>query len=367
MSYPLSTKSCGQGVEQPGVGRRVGQREVVDRVDEADAEVVRPDAVDEAAGEERVVRRRAATSASFTRGVLAGRQRRSPGRRAPWASARGSVSGFGRAPAAGVGVDEHLADQQRSGCCSAFGGLRAALGVLGVGDLLHVRAAELVVLRTSPARRCWRRPGSRPASSGRTGACGTGRIRAARRGTRPRPSRPTARSAPAAAAARTGRASSCPRSRSSNPFADLLVDLLDVRDPLLRRPARRGWWRSGCRGRSGRRACCRRRACGASRATSGCASAASAAGCSSACVLLPVMSQNLVAHRAACSGCASSSSIIFSRFFGSLSARNARTSSGVGSWPMVSMYTRRRNFASRRRSDGTMFSSLSLAKTSRSM
>ncbi len=47
----------GQGVEQLGVGRRIGQREIVDRIDDADAEIVAPDAVDEAAGEERIVRR----------------------------------------------------------------------------------------------------------------------------------------------------------------------------------------------------------------------------------------------------------------------------------------------------------------------
>ncbi len=53
-------------------------------------------------------------------------------------------------------------------------------------------------------------------------------------------------------------------------------------------------------------------------------------GFSSESVLLPVMSQNLVAHRAACIGWASSSSIFFVRLSGRLSARKARTSSGVG-------------------------------------
>ena len=40
----------GQGVEQLRVGRRVGQREVVHRIDDADAEIVAPDAVGEGCG-----------------------------------------------------------------------------------------------------------------------------------------------------------------------------------------------------------------------------------------------------------------------------------------------------------------------------
>src|SRR5438876_300779 len=46
-------------------------------------------------------------------------------------------------------------------------------------------------------------------------------------------------------------------------------------------------------------------------------------GCSRASVLLPVMSQNLVAHRAACSGEVSRASIFFPRLSGSVSARKA--------------------------------------------
>ncbi len=42
-------------IEQLVVRRRVGQRKVVHRVDDADAEVVAPDPVREAASEERVV------------------------------------------------------------------------------------------------------------------------------------------------------------------------------------------------------------------------------------------------------------------------------------------------------------------------
>ena len=47
-----------QGIEQPRVRGRVGDREAVDRVHQARAEVDRPDAVDEAAGEVGVVGRR---------------------------------------------------------------------------------------------------------------------------------------------------------------------------------------------------------------------------------------------------------------------------------------------------------------------
>ena len=51
-------KSCGQGVEQGRVDGRVGAADVVDRIDDAAMEEVAPDAIDQAAGEERVVRRR---------------------------------------------------------------------------------------------------------------------------------------------------------------------------------------------------------------------------------------------------------------------------------------------------------------------
>ena len=53
-----STKSAGQGVEQLGVARRVGRAHVVERLDQAAAHRVAPEAVDDVAGEERVVRRR---------------------------------------------------------------------------------------------------------------------------------------------------------------------------------------------------------------------------------------------------------------------------------------------------------------------
>ncbi len=53
-----ATKSAARRVEQSGVGGRVGDREAVDRVNQPSSEVSGPDAVDEAAGEVRVVRLR---------------------------------------------------------------------------------------------------------------------------------------------------------------------------------------------------------------------------------------------------------------------------------------------------------------------
>ena len=81
-----------QGVEQPGVRGRVGDREAVDRVDQADAEVDGPDAVDEAAGEVGVVGRREPVEEPLA-GVAA------VGQLGPAEGARGER-------AAGVGVGE---------------------------------------------------------------------------------------------------------------------------------------------------------------------------------------------------------------------------------------------------------------------
>src|SRR5206468_10471534 len=60
----------GQGVEEGLVGGRVGQREVVDGVDDADAEVMAPDAVDETAREEGVLGTSHPREEGFT-GILA--------------------------------------------------------------------------------------------------------------------------------------------------------------------------------------------------------------------------------------------------------------------------------------------------------
>ena len=53
--------SCGKVIEQGGIARRVGQVQVVGRIDEAGVEIAGPDAIDEGAGEVRVVRRAASS------------------------------------------------------------------------------------------------------------------------------------------------------------------------------------------------------------------------------------------------------------------------------------------------------------------
>ena len=81
-----ATKSRGQQIEQPVVRRRIGDRETVHRLDQADAEVVGPDAVDEAAGEDTRCPAAPASRTARCADVAAGQ---SPGRRA--AAAAGSV------------------------------------------------------------------------------------------------------------------------------------------------------------------------------------------------------------------------------------------------------------------------------------
>ena len=63
----------------------------------------------------------------------------------------------------------------------------------------------------------------------------------------------------------------------------------------------------------------------------------------------------------------SSASITFSRFRGSLLARNSRTRSGGGSVPVRSRQTRRRNSESLASSDGTIWNLRSFSKTCSSM
>ena len=52
----VGNEVAGQGIEQALVRRRVGEREIVDRLDQAGAKVDRPETVDETAREVRVVR-----------------------------------------------------------------------------------------------------------------------------------------------------------------------------------------------------------------------------------------------------------------------------------------------------------------------
>ena len=233
MSYLLLDEVVGQGVEQLGVGRRIGQREVVHRVDDADAEVVAPDAIGEAAGEERVVRRAHPVEQRLTR-VLAVLRPRSRGRRAPWAAAACSVSGSssGRLPPL---PPARPTKTSRSGASWFFLALLLlALGVLRGRTPSWPPARR----RRSPWRRRWRRRGSRPGSSGRRGACGTGRTRGGRRGRRRRSSRPTGRGVtcllppPEQIERRLGR-----RRRSSNPCRSASSRSLYLLDVVLRRHA----------------------------------------------------------------------------------------------------------------------------------
>ena len=176
-----------QGVEQAGVRWRVREREVVDGLDQPDAEVVGPDAVDEAAGEVRIVRRPHPLPEFLSRvapvlegivgppSALAPADRPSPG--------GGTLADPLPRPVPAV-VDEHLADRVELVVLLTLAFARRVYGI----DCI---AASPGWHRGPPAGTHWRRPGSRPASSGRSGACGIGHIRGGRPGTRPPPSRPT--------------------------------------------------------------------------------------------------------------------------------------------------------------------------------
>ena len=56
MSKLWSTKPCGQIIEQGFVARRIGEAQIVWRLDDADVEVIGPDAIDERLGEVGIVR-----------------------------------------------------------------------------------------------------------------------------------------------------------------------------------------------------------------------------------------------------------------------------------------------------------------------
>ena len=170
----------GQGVEQALVGRRIGDREVIHRIDEATTQVMGPDAIDEAAGEVRIVR-----PDHPLEQLRADRCcRPAPGPPGAWA-ARSCCLGVRQRPLHRARTINLL--HARQGRCLG-GAFLAALGQeIGDGGTRLRRDAEANAGEDVGIGAV---VGS--ASSGRTDACGTGRIRGGRPGTRRRSSRPTA-------------------------------------------------------------------------------------------------------------------------------------------------------------------------------